>query len=445
MAAALAADGAQAAAGWSAPQTVARRAALFQFAVGTRGDAALAWAGTASGDGAVRVATARPRAPFGAPRVMRAPLAATGSDEQPVVAVDARGGVLVAWRADSSVVGHRTPGHLVAAWRRSGARRFQRAQVLSPSLPGAVAAEVAMNARSDAVLAWRGVRGRIEVAFVSAGHFSPPRALDGFTDYSPSVAINDAGDAAIAWIEQRASGAKLLRVVVRPGGRMLGPIEEVAQDRRVSGPELAIARDGRIAIVWLGTWGAQRLRAAERDPQNATWTPPSTVPQNQFLYYQPADEYPVGVGFGRDNELMVGWTETHVTADSAIEQSVFRVATQPLDGAWTAPVTLARGAGQQPDIATLSFGPDGTAAAGWYQPRTAHGRGALVASFAPPGRPFGTPTRIAPHPGCNHTSCSTLLELRLGLDASGGARAAWNYYYLGGGERIGAAHRQLAH
>src|SRR4051794_2681346 len=112
MAAALVPDAARAAAAWSASQTVARRADLFRFAVGAGADAALAWAGTASGPGAVRVATARPREAFGEPVVVRALGPATGSDERPALAVDARGGVLVAWRADSSVVGRRTPGRL---------------------------------------------------------------------------------------------------------------------------------------------------------------------------------------------------------------------------------------------------------------------------------------------------------------------------------------------
>jgi hypothetical protein len=298
-----------------------------------------------------------------------------------------------------------------------------------------------MNARSDAVLAWRGVGGRLQIVFASAGHFGPPHVMGAQTDDRPSVAINDAGDAAIAWIE-RGGAANPLRVLVRAHGHALGPVETVARGRRVGEPELTVARDGRVAIAWLATWGARRLRTAEREPRNGTWTPPNSLPDSQLLYYQPADEDLAGLGF-RDDELMVGWTERHTPADSAVEQSVFRVATQPLGAAWNAPVTLARGGLQPEYTASLAFGPDGTAAAGWYQPRMAHERGALVASFAAPGQPFSNPTRIAPHPECSRSSCSTLLDLSLGLDATGGVRAAWDYY-SGDIERIDAARAHLA-
>jgi len=139
--------------------------------------------------------------------------------------------------------------------------------------PGATVAsgDVASGAGGRAVAAWLRMdrRGtRLLVSSRAAGRWAPPRALGGTGVARPRAAVNALGDAAVAWVGDRAVVAAVRR---GPAGRWSSSLVARA-DGSVQDLRLAIDRVGRPVVMWSEAMGRGFVaRVATRPSAKAGW------------------------------------------------------------------------------------------------------------------------------------------------------------------------------
>jgi hypothetical protein len=195
----------------------------------------------------------------------------------PEVAVDGQGEAIAVWQSPSSVEESERPAG--GSW-------------LSPKavlMPGGGEPQVATNARGDAIVVSRRQAPHhssgIEIAMRSAGGaFSPPQMISGAENaFEPRVAMNARGDALVAWRVDTGYGCPVHAALHRAGRGWNRP-------RTVSDPyafcesgnhRVAIDEHGDAIVVWFaqrgrplfveeattaanGRWSARRLLAKAR-------------------------------------------------------------------------------------------------------------------------------------------------------------------------------------
>jgi PKD domain-containing protein len=193
-----------------------------------------------------------------------------GSDVDPAVAIDARGGAVVVWRRD---IGGRAT--VYAEFRPAGGE-WEPAAVLSQQ--GVFDPSVVMNHRGDALAYW--------VENDAAGNFLSMSSVRraGSSSWTPSsrialsdsvavgalsVALDDRGNATV--VGQRGSGE--IEAVTRPADTVdwsapvvLGDVQD-GYYAFCSGPGIALDGAGDALVVW----GGAQLHSARRQAGSATW------------------------------------------------------------------------------------------------------------------------------------------------------------------------------
>jgi hypothetical protein len=186
-----------------------------------------------------------------------------GTTERPRLAIDAAGNAIIAWTLSSIVGSSQGPEH--AQFRTlSAAGALGPIENLTNVLP-AESARVAMNARGNAIFAWRRYnrftgRGAIETRTRSrAGVLGPIKRLPlgGTNTENPEVAINGRGEAVFTWVRlfddddlvqvRRRSAAGALAVIHQNLGT--GPCCPL--------PRPVIDADGNAIIAWNGPTGVE--------------------------------------------------------------------------------------------------------------------------------------------------------------------------------------------
>ncbi|HMO01233.1 MAG TPA: hypothetical protein PKD59_17605 [Miltoncostaeaceae bacterium] len=142
---------------------------------------------------------------------------------------------------------------------------------VAPPGPAVASGDVATGAGGRAVAAWlrtdrRGTR--VVVSSRAAGRWTPPRALGGTGVARPRAAVNALGDAAVAWVGDRAVVAGVRR---GPAGRWTTSLVARA-DGAVQDLRLAIDRAGRPMVLWSEAMGRDYVaRVASRPSASAGW------------------------------------------------------------------------------------------------------------------------------------------------------------------------------
>ncbi len=368
-------------AAWSAPARVPGSAgAGFPFDVAAGPDGVIAVAFIRDG---VRVAVRDARGRWGPARRVSAGGAAITS---PDVEVSARGEVIVAWtrslRRAAPLTG---PNRIeVAAGSRSG--RWRPPQVVGSS-QHFIAADprVAVNARGDAAVLWRGERGRGQDVLRAALRRAGGR-------FARGASLGEAG------IDQR--------VLVEPGGRVDAiwthtlPPEHLRSEIRFAtatagtgwsraatlhsdddgGPALARAPDGALVAAW-------RSGGSGIDPSSgghvllAVGGADGAFGPARIISEVRASS--VRLGVSATGEAVVAWSPA-LDEVSGIAEPLIYWATRPAGGELSAVAAM-------PGARADAFGvlADGTAIA-------VDDRGGIEASARPPGGAFGPAARIAP-------------------------------------------------
>jgi len=163
------------------------------------GDALAVWSRTAGTTATVETATRS--AATGAWSTPRR-LSAAGQDAlDPRAAVDARGYGVVVWTGS-------TRGALdVGAVSRLPGKTWGKPTAVTGAVPGPLSPSVALDDRGDALAAWShaaGAGSRIQAAYLPAGatSWSPPRSLSdpGADAITPQVGLDADGDGAVVWV-----------------------------------------------------------------------------------------------------------------------------------------------------------------------------------------------------------------------------------------------------
>jgi len=311
---------------WQPGQTLSRLGLNPEVTVDARGDAIATWEGRSGVEAAIK--------PVGggwlAPQIVGSP---RGEEPQePQLASDASGEAIVV--APLQVRGRGSAG-IQAALRPSGGT-FSPPQRISLHPEDALDPRIAMNARGDAVVVWDAqVRSGclLRAAFRPAGGaWGAPRAVPDGREYCRGrhrVAIDERGDAMLAWVAMRGStmlvetasrgvsgrwsaqrvigsasaaaeppgvpqlgmdlrgdaivlwtdpalvlgGRRTMWARIRPAGRRWGALERIADVAYESSPSFAMDVRGDAAVVWEDKHGIE----AALHPASGGWQKPRTV------------------------------------------------------------------------------------------------------------------------------------------------------------------------
>jgi hypothetical protein len=181
--------------GWSRPTTVSDLHAFCEggnhrVAIDERGDAIVVWFAQRGRPSFVEEATRDANGRWGTRRL----LAKASTVERPEVGMDARGDAIVAWWQGF---------HEWARVRPTG-RRWLAAQLVAS--PGGLPASLAVDARGDVLLAWRARRGITAAAkrFMQTGWQTSVIASGRSAAVAhPTAAISASGDGVVAWFNDQ--------------------------------------------------------------------------------------------------------------------------------------------------------------------------------------------------------------------------------------------------
>jgi len=348
------------------------------------------------------------------------------------VAAGANGVTAVAFIRDGVRVAVRD-----ARGRWGGARRISTAgaAITSP--------DVEVSAAGEVVVAWtRSQRraaplvgmNRIEVAVRGRnGRWAPPQVVGSsqhFIAAEPRVAVNARGDAAVLWRGERAGGRDVLRAARRRAPGRFGRAESLGEAG--SDQQAIVEPDGRVDAVWTHTLPPEHLHSEIRfaaATSSSGWTAPRTIhadddtgpalaqaPDGSFAVawrsggsgidptsgghamaalgsrdgqFAPArtlSDAPaasVHLGITGTGEVVVAWSPPLDEVSGIAEPVIYWVARPP--GGEFSTVNVANGVRAE-GFAVLA---DGAAIA-------VGARGGITSAVRPPGGLFGAPLQVAP-------------------------------------------------
>jgi hypothetical protein len=395
-----------------------------RVAIDRNGDAIAAWVGTADDGSPILQVAVRPAGGrFGGP----SQLSGSGQVTAPAVAMGPAGDAVVAWVENGAVrAATRRPGGPFSSAVGLTAPAGARAQLDGP--------ELAVTGDGRAIAVWTGAGGAGSALQVSAytpgAGWTAPITLSATGELAsePTVAVDDAGDAVVAWRRAIAGGKGVVRAAIgaisRPAatGATARAFFAAARDlspagQDATGPDVDLDETGAAAAVWTrvqGTGDTGLIQAATAAP-GAGFGPPRTISSGK------------GANGPRVGVDAVGGTVAVWGVDRGSSPSVVQGALLAAGGAWTAPRDLSRPDRtdplNEPGGARLAVAPNGEAIAVW-----ARDDGEMVgfeAAVRPPGGGLGSQHAIT---GRGSDTDSTAPDVAIG--ASGEAVAVWE---AGGG------------
>ncbi|MDQ3990774.1 MAG: hypothetical protein M3245_00485 [Actinomycetota bacterium] len=338
--------------GATPPETLSaagQKADFPEVAVDQDGDAVIVWKAF---DGANFRVQARRRSAAGALSPTQTVSAAGEDADYPQVAVDQDGDAVVVWaRFDGT-------NSRVQARRRSAAGALSPVQALSVAGQSANRPQVAVDQDGHAVIVWQiwdGATWRVQARRRSAGGaLSPVQTLStaGQDAYYPQVAVDQDGHAVVVW--QRFDGTTFsVQARRRSAAGALSPVETLsAAGQNAHVPQVAVDQDGDAVIAWHGFDGTNsRIQARRRSKAGAL----SAVKK---LSAAGRDAHGAQVAVDQDGHAVIVW-ERHDGTNWRI-QAMRRSAA----GALSAVQTLSA-AGQSADDPHVAVDADGHAVIVW--------------------------------------------------------------------------------
>ncbi|HXB66018.1 MAG TPA: PKD domain-containing protein [Solirubrobacteraceae bacterium] len=301
---------------WSAASPLGAGSEQQDVAMGAHGDVAMAWASFVSGKLAAQVVTRPAGGSYSAALTLSPP----GSETRaPVVGVDGAGEAVAAWPAAGA-------NYIIEATTVSGAA-VSAPQKLSAPGENAVSPAIAVDERGDAIVAWtreNGTENVVQASFRPAGgHFGAAVSLptkSGNTMH-PEVAIDAAGDATVVW--ERFDGAEeIVEAATRPAatGAFTAPVELASSSGNPMEPAVAMNAAGDTAVAWVSPGVSEVIQAATR-PAGGSFGKPANLTGDVTEAKQPQ------VALDGQGEATVVWT-AHFVVEYATgtKAGVFSVA-----------------------------------------------------------------------------------------------------------------------
>ncbi len=241
-------------------------AGLTDTAMGLHGDIAVTW-DTAAVGGSVQIAT---RSPFGSfsHAIDLSPAGALSGDPQ--VAEDASGEATAVWYASTDGSNYLVEAATVADGIPSAPVK------LSAAGQNAAFPTVAVNEMGDAIVAWRRSNGANEIVQASfrpaGGSFGVPVNLspEGRNGDLPRVAIDAAGDATVVW-DSTNGGPEVVEEATRSAaiGSFAKPVVLSKEAEPAQEPVVAMNAEGDTAIAWIRSNGSNEVVQAVTRPAGA--------------------------------------------------------------------------------------------------------------------------------------------------------------------------------
>jgi hypothetical protein len=351
------------------------------------GDAIVAWAGAdEDANTEILVAVRRAGGAFSAPRlVSRVPL--TREARSVVVAMDERGAAIVAWRLDAF-----NRRSVVQAAALSIAGPVSPPMTLSrradPSL-----VKVAVSAAGDAIVGWarQDRSGKVvQVSTRAAGSgLSRPVSLSAIRGFAGQfdLAMNAAGDAVVAWSRRPLRRNGVVQATVRRAGRGFSRPVAVSRGTTVTEtPTVAIDAAGDAIVAWerFDRSGTHDVVQVAIQAAGQAFSAPAGLSAR-------SREARLGdVAMDAAGDAVAVWTDGRPGREPL--NGVVRAAIRSAGAGFTQPIVLARaGSG-----AFVAMNPAGAAIVTWAPGTSSfyYVPGALVALRAP-GGPFSPPALIA--------------------------------------------------
>lgn len=276
---------------------------------------------------------------------------------------------------------------------------------------------VAVSGNGTAIAVWARSNGAHDVVQASlrspGGDFGAPIDLStgGASATSPSVAVDDAGNAIVAW--RRLDGNPIIRVARRAAGGSFGaPVDVSLADRSSSSPEVALAPSGEAIVVWRSTDGPETLAMASIAPPGGDFGAPIELSARGTRSAR------AGVAMDAAGNAIAVWER----------DGVIRARIRPAGGSFGSTIDLtAPGMASGP---TVAMNAGGDAIVAWSR---SDGANRIVqARMRPAGGAFGPTDDAISSPGEDADGATAA------LDAAGGAIVAWSRSD-GANERVQAA------
>jgi hypothetical protein len=371
-----------------------------QVAVGANGNALVVWQ-RLDGDNNWRI-QARRRSASGSLGAVQTLSAAGQNAENPQLALDAHGNVLVVWQRYDGT------NTRIQARRHSASGAWGGVQTLSVAGQDADFSQVAVDPNGNALVVWRRYDGadyRIQARRRSAsGTWSGVRTLSaaGQSALEPRVAVDPNGNALVVW--DRYDGANTqIQVRRRSASGTWSAVQTISAG---NGPSLAVDSNGNALVVWQrldgGNWLIQARRRSASGSLGAVQTL-SAAGQNAFA---------AQVDMTGDGNAVVVWERWDGTSTR------IQARRRSASGTWSSVQTLSA-AGQNADLPQVAVNAKGNAVVTWLRfdgvnyrvqarRRSASGTWSAVQTLSPEGQDAQTQ--------------------HVGIDANGNAVVVWQRF-----------------
>jgi hypothetical protein len=403
---------------WSAPAGVSTAGAVAyepHLAVDAKGDAAAIWMhGDGSGGYGTQVATRVAGGAWGAPVTLTGPGVHTADT---TIAIDAKGDAVAVWEQDVGV-------ELVeVATHAAGAPDWSGATTVSNPMREADDAQVAIDPKGDAIVAWTGedaagekiVQASAEQGF--GGEWGAPIALSaaGADAEELGLAMDAAGDAFAVWRRPTQTNVEI-QEAQRPAGEAWGLATVLSPStQNAIAPALAVDAKGDVAVIWDHFTDVNIAQVTTRQAGGGWSTPRDLTGEGENVFGQQ-------VGLDAQGDVTAIWLET--VGEPAVRSATEAAGT----GVWSTPVDVAPPAPGQFEP-SLAVDPAGDAVVAWEA--VAAGQETVEAA-ARKGKAGGwsAPAAISA-PGVAARAAE------VGIEADGSALALWRD--AGNGERISSS------
>jgi hypothetical protein len=332
---------------WSPPVTLADEGELPVLAGNGAGDAVTAWEAY---DGAIHASTRVAGGPWSAPTTLSVGADAFQKASLPHVAINEAGDVVAVWQQRESPV-----PHIESARMAAGGAWSPPVAIGSNFLENDLGPDIANDASGDAVAAWVvEVSGgtKVQAATSVGAAWTPPVDLDAAPDETagwPSVAMDDGGDAVVAWAHFTDPDAGL-RSAIRPAAGAWSASSEVDPGPVASPPSIASDAMGNATAVW-STYTAEGVvvTSAQRST-NTSWAAAVALSTPGGATLGPSPR----VTADRSGDVAAVWEQA---SESPVTRGI-QVASRTVDTARSTPhiVSLPDQFGNTPEVALSDDG-----------------------------------------------------------------------------------------
>jgi hypothetical protein len=204
--------------------------------------------------------------------------------------------------------------------------------------PNTANPEIAIDSSGNAYAVWEDSNGatiRIQVAIlVQGGVWSEPLDLSDPNEhaYSPAVAVDTFGNVTVVWEAYDGTGMTVKSSNCPYGKTWSQPVTLSVQGQNASYSEVGIDASGNVTAVWQRIDGANTIIQTSWCPIGGNWSEPIDLSLPGYNAFLPA------ISVNDHGDVVVVWTRFNGA------NHVVQVATCPVGGRWSEPVTLSTAA-----------------------------------------------------------------------------------------------------